>query len=403
MNLLAYRDRDLFAQLRRKLLPELAEQTQALGRRLRFMEVCGTHTVAFSKTGVRQVLAEHVELISGPGCPVCVTDQTDIDHMIAFAKEAGAIVATFGDMMKVPGSTSSLYRQRAEGADVRVVYSPSQAVEIARANPHRQVVFLGVGFETTAPSVALSIKKAARERVGNYFVYSAHKLTPPALQALLADPGHLLDGFFLPGHVSVIIGRRGWTLLESLNQPAVIGGFEPLDLLVSIYRLVRELKRPRRSVINNYPRIVREDGNPVAQAVLADVFEVGEAAWRGFGTMAQSGLRIAPAYAAHDAATAIPIDRPLSKTVRGCRCGEVVKGKESPLQCALFATACTPENPLGPCMVSTEGACSIYYQYERADRQDQGGGRDAHSAGPRGRGRPDPSADDGALSPGILR
>jgi hydrogenase expression/formation protein HypD len=396
MNLLAYRDRDLFARLQQKLLPELAAQTDRLGRKLRFMEVCGTHTVSFSKTGVRQVLAEHVELISGPGCPVCVTDQTDIDHMIAFAQQPGVIVATFGDMMKVPGSSSSLYRQRAEGADVRVVYSPSQAVEIARENPDRQVIFLGVGFETTAPSIALSIKKAAREGVGNYFVYAAHKLTPPALQALLADPTHLLDGFVLPGHVSVIIGRRGWTLLESLNQPAVIGGFEPVDLLVSVYHLVREMAKPARAVVNNYPRIVREEGNLRAQAVLAEVFAVTDAAWRGFGTLPASGLRLAPAYGAFDATAAIPVEKPSTRVAKGCRCGEVVKGKESPLDCALFGRACTPENPLGPCMVSTEGACSIYYQYERGESV-------AHSSVARGRGRPDPSADHGALSGRFLR
>lgn len=399
MNLLAYRDRDLFAQLRQKLLPVLEQQADSLGRRLRFMEVCGTHTVSFSRTGVRQVLADCVELTSGPGCPVCVTDQADIDHMIAFAQEPDVIVATFGDMLKVPGSATSLYRQRAEGADVRVVYSPAQAVELARANPQKRVVFLGIGFETTAPSVALSIKTAARERVGNYFVYSAHKLTPPALQALLADAAHQIDGFVLPGHVSVIIGRRGWRELESLGQPAVIGGFEPLDLLVSVYSLAQEMAKPRRSVINNYPRIVREEGNRAAQAVLAEVFHAGDACWRGLGSLPQSGLTLAPAYRAFDAALAIPVDLPRLRLPKGCRCAEVVKGKESPLQCGLFATACSPENPLGPCMVSAEGACSIYYQHERAE----GGGSHENPAGARRWGSADSSVDDRTVPPGVLR
>lgn len=365
IDVLTYRDSDLFAQLWAKVRPALDDMRQKLGRKLRVMEVCGTHTVAFSRTGVRQALADYVELISGPGCPVCVTDQSDMDHMIAYAKRPETIVATFGDMMKVPGSTSNLYRERAEGADVRMVYSAAQAVAIARENPGKAVVFLGVGFETTAPGVALSLQTARREGVANYFVHAAHKLTPPALLALLADPDHQLDGFLLPGHVSVIIGRRGWAPLEAHNQPAVIGGFEPLDLLVSIYRLTTEIDKPRRSVINNYSRIVREEGNPLAQALLAEVFTPAAAPWRGFGVLPGSGLAISPAYRTFDAAAQLDVVRPKTRPVRGCRCGEVVKGKESPSQCALFAKVCTPENPLGPCMVSSEGACAAYYQFER--------------------------------------
>lgn len=363
MNLMAYRDQALFADLRQRMVPRIEAKAETLGRKLRLMEVCGTHTVSFAKTGVKQSLAESVELISGPGCPVCVTDQTDIDQMIAYARLPGTIIATFGDMMKVPGSTTSLYKERAAGADVRVVYSPTQALAIARANPERRVIFLGVGFETTAPSVALSIRQAKREGLTNYLVYSAHKLTPPALQALVEDPAHQLDGFLLPGHVSVIIGRQGWHLLESLNHPAVIGGFEPVDLLVSVYRIVQEMERSERSVINGYPRIVQEEGNRVAQALLAEVFTIADTPWRGFGALPASGLAIAPAYQAFDAKAALAVEPPPTRLSKGCRCGEVVKGKESPLQCALFGKACTPENPLGPCMVSTEGACSIYFAF----------------------------------------
>lgn len=372
MTLVNYRDEALFAQLLQKIAPVLAEHAQALGRKVRIMEVCGTHTVAFARTGVRQVLEEYADLLSGPGCPVCVTDQADIDHMIAFAQQPEAIVATFGDMMKVPGSKGSLYQERAEGADVRVVYSPAQAVELAKENPQKQVIFLGVGFETTAPGIALGMKQAVRERVDNLFVYSAHKLTPPAVLALVADPAHQIDGFLLPGHVSVIIGRRGWSLLEEFNLPAVIGGFEPLDLLVSVYQLIQEMKKGRRRVVNGYPRIVREEGNPIARALLAEVFEAATVDWRGLGPIPRSGLDVAPAYRRLDAKRAIEVAKPETKAVKGCRCGEVVKGLERPLQCPLFARVCTPENPLGPCMVSSEGACSAYYLYGE-DETRQGG------------------------------
>lgn len=365
IDLLAYRDSDLFAKLWAKARPALADLRERLGRKLRVMEVCGTHTVAFSRTGVRQALSDYVELISGPGCPVCVTDQSDIDQMIAYAKRPGTILATFGDMMRVPGSASNLQQERASGADVRMIYAAHQAVDLARQHPDQQVVFLGVGFETTAPGVALALQAARRDGLSNYFVYAAHKLTPPALLALLADPAHQLDGFLLPGHVSVIIGRRGWAPLEALNQPAVIGGFEPLDLLVSIYRLTAEIAKERRSVVNNYPRIVREEGNPRARALLAEVFRPADVKWRGFGVIPESGLTISPAYQAWDAAAQLAIDPPPTRLIRGCRCGEVVKGKESPRQCALFAKVCTPENPLGPCMVSSEGACATSYQFER--------------------------------------
>lgn len=365
MNVMSFRDKEVFSKLYIKILPLLQEQRHRLGRKLRFMEVCGTHTVAFSRTGVRETLFDHVELVSGPGCPVCVTDQSDIDQMIACSKQKDTIVATFGDMMKVPGSTSNLYKERAEGADVRLVYSPSHAVELAKQHPTKQVIFLGVGFETTAPSIAVSIKKAATQHVDNYFVYSAHKLTPPALQALIVDSEHQLDGFLLPGHVSVIIGRRGWSLLESMNQPAVIGGFEPVDLMASIGMLALEMKKERRIVTNNYQRIVRENGNQKAQAILKEIFQVASVYWRGFGRLTDSGLEIKPEYRAFDAKFNLPMEQPQTKTIKGCRCGEIVKGKENPFQCPLFAKVCTPEKPVGPCMVSSEGTCSTYYQFER--------------------------------------
>lgn len=329
------------------------------------MEVCGTHSVAFSKTGVRDLLSPFVELISGPGCPVCVTDQRDIDQMIAFAGKKEVIVATFGDMISVPGSRSTLERERAKGADVRIVNAASQAIELAEQSPTRDVVFLGVGFETTAPGVALTLKEAGLKGLQNYYVYSAHKRTPPALDSLLSDESHRLDGFILPGHVSVIIGRNGWRHLEERNVPAVIGGFDPIDLLLSIGILTRELEREKRTVRNLYPRVVKQEGNQEAQRLLSECFEVTDVPWRGFGTLQRSGYTIHRKYAAFDAS--INIEAPITKTtvIKGCRCGEIVKGKESPFDCKLFVKACTPVNPLGPCMVSSEGTCSTYFRYER--------------------------------------
>ncbi|CAH8713063.1 hydrogenase formation protein HypD [Paenibacillus thiaminolyticus] len=365
MNLMAYRDRAAFQRLLQLIEPQLARARERTGRKIRFMEVCGTHSVAFSRSGVRDLLSPYVELVSGPGCPVCVTDQSDINQMIAYAGLKDVIVVTFGDMMKVPGSRSNLEREKSNGADVRVVKSASHAVDIARRHPSSKIVFLGVGFETTAPGIALSLKKAKEDRLQNFFVYSAHKLTPPALDVLLADHAHRLDGFVLPGHVSVIIGRKGWVHLEQQNVPAVIGGFDAMDLLLAIGALTREMSRTRRHVRNLYPRVVQEEGNLTAQRILTECFETASPVWRGFGPMEHSGLRIHPDYADLDAACRIQTDKPVTAVIKGCRCGEVVKGKETPLHCKLFAKACTPASPLGPCMVSSEGACSTYFQYER--------------------------------------
>ncbi|TRY24962.1 hydrogenase formation protein HypD [Brevibacillus sp. LEMMJ03] len=364
MNVFSYRDGKMFQQLSEKIIPFLASSIERLGRKFRFMEVCGTHTVSFSKTGIRELLAPYVELISGPGCPVCVTDQSDMDHMIAYAREKDVIVTTFGDMMKVPGSVSTLSRERADGADVRIVYSADDAVEIAKQNCNRQVVFLGVGFETTAPGIALAIQKASRERCRNFFVYSAHKLTPPAVQTLIQDAEHQIDGFLLPGHVSVMIGRKGWMFLAD-KHPAVIGGFEPIDLLTSIYFLARNVISGKTDIMNLYSRFVREEGNPKALDILKKTFQIIPVQWRGFGEIDNSGLAIGSSYNSYDAARMIPIQKPKTKTAKGCRCGEIVKGKEKPFQCKLFGRACTPEKPLGPCMVSSEGACSTYYYFEK--------------------------------------
>ncbi|WCN37434.1 hydrogenase formation protein HypD [Aneurinibacillus uraniidurans] len=364
-NLLAFRDTELSKKLVERLIPSLEKEREKLGRKLRFMEVCGTHTVAISKTGVRDILSPYVDLISGPGCPVCVTDQADIDHMIAFAKRQDVIVTTFGDMMKVPGSSSTLYEERANGADVRVVYAPSESVDIALRHPDKKIVFLGVGFETTAPGIALSMQRAKKLGVTNFWVYSAHKLTPPAVDILLQDSSYQFDGLLLPGNVSVIVGRRGWERLEKENIPAVIGGFEPVDLLSSISLLVEELNKEKRYVVNNYERVVKEDGNRKARELLAEVFSVQTGTWRGIGDLPNSGLVLSEAYRTFDAREHIEVEKPATKRIKGCLCGEIIKGKMRPFDCKLFAGICTPENPIGPCMVSGEGTCSTYYKYER--------------------------------------
>jgi len=366
INFQVFRDPKASKEIVEKLIPLLQEKQQQLGRKLRFMEVCGTHTVSISKSGIRDLLNPYVELTSGPGCPVCVTDQSDIDQMIGYAKNKDVIITTFGDMMKVPGSTSTLYEQRALGADVRVVYSPSESIEIAKNNPDKMVVFLGVGFETTTPSIATSMQRAKAEGVKNYAVYSAHKITTIAVEVLLHDDTVNLDGLILPGHVSVIIGRQGWSFLEDYNFPSVISGFEPLDMLSSIYRLTLEMDKEKRQVINNYTRVVKEEGNLKAQKLVSEVFTPASMRWRGLGIIPDSGLEVSSLYEDYNAKTKVSQVEPVvTREIKGCQCGEILKGKRTPFDCKLFARACTPEHPIGPCMVSSEGSCSIFYKYER--------------------------------------
>ncbi|RPF46674.1 hydrogenase maturation protein HypD [Thermodesulfitimonas autotrophica] len=336
-----------------------------LGRRVVLMEVCGTHTVAISRAGLRSLLGDLLDLRSGPGCPVCVTDYADVDRMVALARLPGVTVGTFGDMVRVPGSDSSLERERAAGADIRIFYSPADAVAWAAAHPERELVFLGVGFETTAPAVALSIKEAGARGLKNFSVYVNHKLVPPALMALLEDPEIKVDGFILPGHVSAIIGRRAYSFLEAFRLPAAITGFETNDILEGIRQILKMMwgKEPR--VVNGYTRVVREEGNKIAQREMAAVFRVGDASWRGFGVIPGSGLTLAAPFAAFDAAARFTLPPVVPRVPAGCACGEILKGKLTPKECRLFAVACNPTSPVGPCMVSSEGACAAYYQFER--------------------------------------
>ncbi len=329
------------------------------------MEVCGTHTVAISRFGIRRALPENLTLLSGPGCPVCVTPNEEIDWAIALSQRKDVLLATFGDMMKVPGSFSSLAKEKANGSEARVCYSTLDALELAEKNPEKKVVFFGVGFETTAPSVAHSILSALRKGFKNYFVYSAHKTVPEALRAL-ANMGELkLDGFILPGHVSSIIGSRPYEFIPSETGLAcVISGFEPIDILSSILSLVRQKNSCQPRVENNYRRVVREEGNPQALSILREVFEPTDSKWRGIGIIPQTGLKIKEKYSDFDARKFFELEVEPSKETPGCRCGDVLRGVLFPYQCPLFGKACTPESPVGPCMVSSEGSCAAYYRYE---------------------------------------
>lgn len=361
-----FRDPELGQALLERVAVLAGQAREKLGRPPVFMEVCGTHTMAFSRTGLRSLLDGKVDLRSGPGCPVCVTDYADIDTMVALGRLPGVTVGTFGDMVRVPGSRTSLEREKARGADIRVFYSPTDAVQWAEANREREMVFLGVGFETTAPAIALSVIQARSLGLKNYSVFSAHKVVPPALHALLADPELRLDGFILPGHASAITGRRAFDFVaREYRMPAVISGFESLDLLDALYHLLQQVLAGEAQVENGYTRVVKEDGNPRAQALLRQYFETGDVSWRGFGTIPGSGLQWQQEYREFDAQVRFRpvIDEP--NPPKGCRCGDLLKGKLTPPECRLFATACTPVHPVGPCMVSSEGACAAFYQYER--------------------------------------
>ena len=332
-------------------------------RRITLMEVCGTHTMAICQHGLRALLPPQVRLISGPGCPVCVTPVGYVDHAVALARRPQTLIATFGDMVRVPGSSSSLQREQARGADIRVVYSPLDAVALAEKHPERSVIFLGVGFETTAPTVAGAIVTAARKGVGNFFVLCAHKTIPTPLAVLAGDPELQIDGFLCPAHVSAIIGADAYrTLAGRYAVPCVITGFEPLDILQGVLMLVRQAVAGRAEVETQYRRVVRPAGNPRAQALLAEVFEPGPARWRGLGEIPGSGLSLRPAYAAFDAAR-LPVAVEPPREPAGCRCGEILKGQIRPSDCPLFGSACTPEQPVGACMVSSEGTCAAEYRY----------------------------------------
>lgn len=329
------------------------------------MEICGTHTHAISRFGIRQSLPANIRLISGPGCPVCVTSASDINRIIDFARiTPGVIIATFGDMMKVPGSKTSLQQERANGSDIRVVYSALGSLDIARQNPDKEVVMYAVGFETTAPTVAATIIAAKKEGLRNLSVLSLHKLTPPAMRALLVAGELDIDGFLCPGHVTAIIGARAYGFISSeFNAPCVVAGFEPLDALHGIYMLIRQFEEGRNAIEIQYERVVRWEGNTKAQEVIAEVFVPADALWRGIGNIPGSGLAINESYSEFDAQKRFSIAPGIDEEPKGCACGSVLKGLIRPEGCPLFAKVCTPEFPVGPCMVSSEGTCAAFYKY----------------------------------------
>lgn len=337
-------------------------------KQARIMEICGTHTHTISRYGIRDCLSPNIRLISGPGCPVCVTSAVDINRIIEFSgSRRDIIIATFGDMMRVPGTHSTLQEERAEGGDIRVVYSPLGALEIAKKNPGREVVLYAVGFETTAPAVAAVILSAKEEGVKNLSVLSLHKLTPPAMKALM-DSGDIgINGFICPGHVTAIIGAKAYGFLASqYKAPCVVAGFEPLDALLGIHMLVRQIEEGRAGIEIQYKRVVTWEGNTRARTVMDEVFEPSGSSWRGIGLIPASGLKIRARYSWFDAEKRFSIPEGVDDEPRGCRCGEVLKGLITPDECALFGKACTHETPTGPCMVSSEGTCAAFYKYRRA-------------------------------------
>jgi hydrogenase expression/formation protein HypD len=339
----------------------------AQGRRVKLMEVCGGHTHAIYKHGLQDLLPENVELVHGPGCPVCVIPMGRIDDASAIAREPNVIFATYGDMMRVPSSTGSLLDAKADGADVRFIYSPLDALTLARNNPGREVVFFAVGFETTAPSTAATLLRARAERLENFSVFCNHVTIIPAIKAILDSPGMQLDGFIGPGHVSTIIGLAPFEFVPRYyGLPIVVSGFEPADILQSIVMILRQLIEKRPRVENQYARVVRDTGNRRAMEMLGETMMLRPFfEWRGLGFISQSALALRPAFAPWDAEVRYTVPNVRVTDPKACQCGEVLKGVIKPWQCRVFGAACTPETPIGSCMVSPEGACAAYYNYGR--------------------------------------
>jgi hydrogenase expression/formation protein HypD len=354
--------REVMAQL----TAELEQVVAGSDKPLRFMEVCGTHTVSAFRSGVHSLMPDGVRLVSGPGCPVCVTAQRYIDALIDLGRRDGMTIATYGDMLRVTGAGGSLELVRSEGADVRVVTSSMEALEIARAEPDRQVVFAAVGFETTAPATAAVVLAAQRQAVPNFTVLAAHKQVLPAMQTLLADPDIPIDGFLCPGHVSVVIGAEAYRpIVEMYSRPCVIAGFEAVQMMEGILHLARQVTAGEARLENLYPTVVGDQPQPHAKALIARVFEPADAAWRALGVMKESGLNLRAEFAAFDAFQRFDLVLGEDEDPPGCRCGEVITGRCGPLDCGLFGGVCTPVTPIGPCMVSSEGTCQAWFKYRR--------------------------------------
>jgi len=348
------------------LRAELAALVEA-GRPVRLMEVCGGHTHTIYKHGLTDLVPPEVDFLHGPGCPVCVIPMGRVDDALSLAERPNVLFTTFGDMLRVPGGRGSLLEAKARGADVRMVYSPLDALALARAHPEREVVFFAVGFETTAPSTALTLLRARHEGVSNFSVFCNHVTIAPPLRAILDTPGLAVDGFVAPGHVSAVIGTEPYDFIaRDYGKPVVVSAFEPVDILQSVAMLVRQLREGRCEVENQYTRVVRREGNPRALAAMAETMELRETfEWRGLGEIPWSGLRLRDAFAPFDAEARYELPGARVADPKACQCGEVLVGAIKPWQCRVFGTACTPEHPLGTCMVSSEGACAAFHAYGR--------------------------------------
>ena len=343
--------------------------TDSIGKPVKLMEVCGTHTVAIFKHGIRDIIPKEISLLSGPGCPVCVTAIKDVDVAIAISKMNGNILSTFGDMMRVPGSKQSFFHAQAEGANIMIVYSPMDALKFAQENRDRKVIFFATGFETTSPSIAGTLYEAEKAGAHNFYIYSTHKLVPPALKALLDSGEVRIDGLILPGHVCTITGCRPYDFLASdYRVPSVITGFGAEDILLGIMMLLEQIASNRPAVEIQYKRAVREEGNPKAVSLINEYFEPCDANWRGLGSIPQSGLKLKDKYSRWDATKQFDIDIPDAQEPKACQCGFVLRGIKIPTDCPLFGKTCTPERPIGACMVSSEGSCAAYFKYGRRDK-----------------------------------
>jgi hydrogenase expression/formation protein HypD len=348
------------------LVIKLSEEIRKISvKPVSLMEVCGGHTMSVQRFGLPSLLPPTIRLLSGPGCPVCVSDRKFIDQAIAYSRLPDVILTTYGDLIRVPGSTSTLDREKALGADIRIVYSVMDALEIAKKNTGKKVVFLGIGFETTAPASAAAIIGANQQGLDNFFLYSSHKIMPPAMAALI-DEGVKIDGYIAPGHVSAITGTSIYRdIAEKYHLGCVIAGFEPVDLMEAILMLVRQIESGKQKVEIQYRRAVKPEGNIKALEMLDEVFELRDDWWRGLGVLPASGYGIRDKYSGYDAEKQIPVEVEPTRQDKGCICGEILKGLKNPKECKLFGKGCTPQNPVGPCMVSNEGACHAYYRYNR--------------------------------------
>jgi hydrogenase expression/formation protein HypD len=341
---------------------------ETLGRQINIMEVCGTHTVSIFRNGIRSTLPGKIKLLSGPGCPVCVTDQSYIDAVLALAERNDCLIATYGDMIRVPGKGGSLETKQSS-TNVKVVLSSEDALQLAKDNPNKVIVFVAVGFETTAPATAVVVKEAAAEGIDNFCILSGHKLVVPAMRALVSEKNHKIDGFLCPGHVSVIIGYNAFAeIVDDFSRPCVVAGFEPMQIIEGLAEICHQLTRGKAELISIYSAVVTKQGNTTAQKIIADCFEASDGYWRGLGKIEKSTLKLKDKYSRFDAFKRFNIAETVGGERNGCRCGEVLCGLIDPPDCKLFAKRCTPQIPIGPCMVSSEGACSAWFKYGQERR-----------------------------------